>query len=149
MKNLKKVSFFVEGRPVSQGNHRTSASGYSYETTKGHKAWRRLVEMAARQESILHLHHFDGAVNLSAVFLMPRPVAHWSRATGKLKQWAEEMQHTTRPDLSKLVRAVEDSLTGSLLVDDSQIVSLNGTEKKYCGSDGAVGVHITIEEVFD
>lgn len=39
--------------------------------------------------------------------------------------------HVVKPDLSKLVRAAEDSLTGIIYQDDSQIVSYGRTEKHY------------------
>ncbi len=39
--------------------------------------------------------------------------------------------HVVKPDLSKLVRAAEDSLTGIIYMDDSQIVSYGRTQKHY------------------
>jgi Holliday junction resolvase RusA-like endonuclease len=38
--------------------------------------------------------------------------------------------HVVKPDLSKLVRAAEDSLTGIIFNDDAQVVSIH-TEKHY------------------
>jgi len=40
-------------------------------------------------------------------------------------------QHVVRPDLSKLIRATEDALTGIIYQDDSQIVKYVDTEKFY------------------
>lgn len=40
-------------------------------------------------------------------------------------------QHVVRPDLSKLIRATEDALTGIIYTDDSQIVKYVDTEKLY------------------
>jgi len=39
-------------------------------------------------------------------------------------------QHVVRPDLSKLIRATEDALTGIIYTDDAQIVSIKA-EKFY------------------
>lgn len=50
--------------------------------------------------------------------------------------------HVVRPDLSKLVRAAEDSLTGIIYMDDSQIVSYGRTRKHY-GSPERVELTIT------
>jgi Holliday junction resolvase RusA-like endonuclease len=43
----------------------------------------------------------------------------------------KRVEHVVKPDLSKLVRAAEDSLTGIIFHDDSQIVSYGSTRKEY------------------
>lgn len=57
---------------------------------------------------------FEGAVRLAIVFFLPRPKSMPARIK----------HHLTRPDLSKLVRGVEDALTGILWSDDSRIVDV-------------------------
>jgi Holliday junction resolvase RusA-like endonuclease len=61
----------------------------------------------------------DGALELRLEFVVPRPKAHVG-ARG-LKPSAPAWP-TTRPDVLKLARGVEDALTGIVWRDDSQIV---------------------------
>jgi Holliday junction resolvase RusA-like endonuclease len=51
-----------------------------------------------------------------------------------------------RPDIDKLARAVLDGLTGTIIEDDSQIVSLIAA-KRYCEPDELPGCHIVVTEV--
>jgi Holliday junction resolvase RusA-like endonuclease len=52
-------------------------------------------------------------------FRIARPKSHYT-GTGRLKKTTPEMQ-TYKPDLSKLVRAVEDSLTDAKIWTDDSI----------------------------
>jgi hypothetical protein len=49
---------------------------------------------------------------------------------------------TVKPDIDKLVRAINDALTGILFTDDCQVVSISMT-KDYCGERRA-GAYITV-----
>lgn len=64
----------------------------------------------------------DCAVEVWISFTMPRPKSHYY--TGKranvLRDDAPQW-HTGKPDVLKLARAVEDAITGIVLVDDSCI----------------------------
>jgi crossover junction endodeoxyribonuclease RusA len=62
----------------------------------------------------------DGPLGVEFVFYRPRPLAHY-RTNGEIRDRAPAYP-TTRPDVLKLARAVEDALTGILWRDDSQIV---------------------------
>ena len=50
-------------------------------------------------------------------------------------------QHVVRPDLSKLIRATEDALTGIIYADDAQIVSIKA--EKFYGLPERVEVTIS------
>jgi len=56
----------------------------------------------------------EGPVCISLTFYLPRPKSAPRRV----------VHPATRPDLSKLVRSVEDALTGIVYRDDAQIMSL-------------------------
>ena len=73
----------------------------------------------------------DEPVHLAMIFYLPR---------GKTVIRAEP---TTRPDLSKLVRAVEDALTGVIYADDAQVVS-EYTEKHYADNPRQSGCEIRV-----
>lgn len=80
--------------------------------------WRATV-----QHAIVEVYQgppLDGPLEVSLTFTLPRPRGHFG-AHGKLRPSAPAYP-TTRPDRSKLCRAVEDAATGLLWRDDSQII---------------------------
>ncbi len=149
----------VAGDPVAQGNHRVNAHGATYETTKGHQAWRDNVTWQARallarlrQAGPAGAGELDriaaGApVAVAMVFLLARPKGHYG--TGRNADTVRPSAPACpagKPDLSKLVRAVEDALTvARLWRDDSQVVALN-VAKVWAGGGQPPGVLIEIEE---
>jgi len=76
-----------------------------------------------------------GPLEVHLTFTMPRPRGHFG-ARGQLRPSAPACP-TTRPDRSKLCRAVEDAATGLLWRDDAQIVSGSIT-KRYSERIGVV-----------
>lgn len=128
----------VRGLPVGQGNIRYNAHGAGYHANAGRlRPWRAVVaDTAAAAMASRPL--IDAAVGLDAVFTLPRPKSH-SR-TGRnahLLRDAAPMFPLGAPDLSHLVRAAEDALTGVVLVDDARIVDYGTVGKRYphCGVD--------------
>lgn len=77
---------------------------------------------------------FEGALHLDLVFQMPIPMSF--SKTKKLNLPA----YTKRPDLSNLVKFIEDALNGVLWHDDAQIISFNA--RKCYHND--VGVLLTV-----
>jgi len=83
-------------------------------------SWRELLgisaKMAWREDPV------SGPVSLNCLFLFQRPKTHYG--TGKnsmtLKPSAP-MSHIQKPDNDKLLRAVEDALTGIVYIDDCQV----------------------------
>jgi Holliday junction resolvase RusA-like endonuclease len=75
----------------------------------------------------------QGAIRLSLRFVSVRPKCH-HRASGAVKDDAP-LRPTTKPDLLKLARSIEDALTGILWVDDAQIVTEH-LEKEYGSTPG-------------
>jgi Holliday junction resolvase RusA-like endonuclease len=55
-----------------------------------------------------------------------------------------QLPMTSKPDLSKLLRGIEDGLSGMFYVDDAQITDCH--VKKRRAYDGAPGVTITVSE---
>lgn len=78
-----------------------------------------------------------GALELHLTFTMPRPQGHFTKR-GALRPSAPACP-TTRPDRSKLGRAVEDAATGLLWRDDAQIV--RGSITKQYGERIGVVIH--------
>lgn len=117
---------------------RRGARARVVETTKGHAAWRRTVTAAIVNAARCTVPVAKGAgVLLVADFYFPRPASHWTKK-GALRQSAAPVK-VTRPDLSKLVRAVEDSITDARLWgDDSQVIALRAL-KRWHPTQGAIG----------
>ena len=116
----------VNGRPAPQGSKRyvgksKKDTAILIEMSKKLKPWRKQVHEAARQTTSLEgWVPFDGPILLNIDFWLPRPVSHpKTRMTYPVGP----------PDLSKLIRAAEDSLTTSgVWVDDSRVVRTTSTK---------------------
>lgn len=80
-----------------------------------------------------------GPVALCVKVYMQRPKGHYG--TGKnaqiLKANAPKFC-STKPDLDKVIRAVQDCATGIWFRDDSQVVNYDGSLKLYCESEPRV-----------
>src|SRR5215467_12463498 len=74
------------------------------------KEWQTLIATEAARTGA----YFDGPVIVTLRCALPRPKSLPRRVT----------HHTKKPDVDKLIRAVNDALTGILYRDDSQIVQL-------------------------
>lgn len=132
------VSVFVPGVPITQGSKRLGRHGSRFvvldDNDKKLRPWRRDVTKLARQARRGHDCPWDGPLLLHCVFYLPRP-----------KTVKRDTAHV-KPDLSKLVRAVEDSLTeASVWVDDSRVVALVAT-KRYACELFPVGVQIEVRK---
>ena len=125
-------SAFLSGTPTGQGNHRTSRTGYTYETTLGHAAWRKDAIRQAR--ALAPKIPLDGALALDVEFRLKAPKRPKAR------------RPIGRPDCDKLLRAVCDILTlAGVIVDDALIVSVCAA--KVYAFDGETGARVAIEEL--
>lgn len=115
----REVSFSIEGKAVPwqrAGLHK----GRPF-TPKPTRDWQRLVANHARKAMGLYM-PMQGPVSLSVQFYQKVPPS-WPRL--KRQRAIEcEIWPTARPDLSNLVKSIEDACNGILFNDDAQIVSL-------------------------
>jgi Holliday junction resolvase RusA-like endonuclease len=86
----------------------------------------------------------NAPICITVIFHMPRPKYHF-RKNGTLIEKQALDPHDKRPDLTKLIRALEDSLTGIVWRDDAQIIEQH-LYKSYDCNTGA-GAHVRIVEV--
>lgn len=125
------IGFRVYGVPAPQGSHKAFMPRGARFPVVTHdnartKPWRAVVALTAAQHRPDEL--LDGPIELIVCFFLPRP-----------KSLPKKVQaHTRKPDLSKLVRALEDALTGVIWRDDSQVVST--TAQKAYGEPGCTVV---------
>jgi len=134
------IRFFVPGIPGTAGSKRgfvNKATGrvQIVDTCKRGPAWRADVVTAVSRA--VAGDPFLGPVGLQVYFVLRRPKAHYR--TGKhahiLRDDADTW-HTSKPDLTKLVRAIEDACKGIAWRDDSQVIAQH-TFKLYGSRPGA------------
>jgi len=128
----------VLGVPVPQGAIRSLGTGRPsvHANAKALHPWRQMVAQQVRwamgDEGITE--PLDGPMVLTATFTMPRP------KSAPKSRWAPDR----RPDLSHLVRALEDAIVmGGGVVDDSQFVTEH-VSKVYPHDGNVPGVTFTV-----
>lgn len=133
------ITFFVPGIPSPGGSKRAFRTPNGKivvrEDAKRSAPWRSVVQLAARTAHAGA--PLEGPLRLALVFVLPRPKGH----TGKRGLRASAPSYpATRPDTTKLIRALEDACTAILWRDDAQIVEQ--TARKVYGV--RVGVEVTV-----
>lgn len=124
---------------------RKNGSLFVRPASKHTSSWMAAVKDAAAKQ-------YTGPVLSTALqaayeFRFPRPKRHFKggRIGGVVKVDAP-IWHTSKPDLTKIIRSTEDALTGIVWKDDAQ-VSSRRDRKRYCLSNEQPGVTITILEI--
>jgi Holliday junction resolvase RusA-like endonuclease len=110
---MAEVSFSVTGDPASQGSHAIMQGRIVQVNSSKHKAWRKAISQAATESLPDNWTLIDDPCELVVNFYMPKP----KTVTRPLP--------SVSPDLDKLIRAVGDSLTGTVITDDSRIVRIS------------------------
>lgn len=130
------------GRPLWRIDKRTQqrvpvlgvrmAEGRDYKAQKAFEQWRSSITAVAK--TIYRGEPSSDLLMATYHFFLPMPAnpKYW-RAPG------------TPPDLDKLIRAVNDALTGVVFRNDSQIVRDGGSGKFWAPPDSGVGPHLRIE----
>ena len=125
-----RVEFTVIGHPQPGGSKkwlpahgRAGGRPLVVDANPRTKPWQALVAAAA-VDALDGGDQLAGALFLEATFYMARPAGHYGsgRNANVLKPSAPRYP-VTRPDATKLVRSVEDALTGLVWRDDSQVVT--------------------------
>jgi len=129
------LSFTVVGKAVPQGSKRAFPVKSKDGATRAvmveasgdrHRTYRQEVRSEAMRVSDLEcggaVPYTSGQVGMSVVFYVQRPKNHYARGDRSLALRRDAPSFVGKaPDLSKLVRSVEDSLTGVLYRDDAQL----------------------------
>ena len=121
------ISFFVPGVPQPGGSKRAfvnkkTGRAIVTEDCKRNKPWRSVVVGIAMQ-ALGTAPPLAGPLVVEFTFFILRPKGHFGsgRNSARLKPSAPGWP-VVKPDTTKLVRAVEDALTGIAWVDDALIV---------------------------
>lgn len=118
------VGFTVYGTPAPAGSkkgfvNRKTGRVIITDDAKNSRPWKAQISDKAA-EAMAGAPLLDGPVVLHLLFVVTRPKGH----TGKRGLLPSAPAHpTTRPDVLKLARAVEDALSGIVYRDDAQIVA--------------------------
>lgn len=128
-------SGFYHTKPVGQGRSRSTASGHHYTPAKTRKAQTDLGRWFYLGMDCLYSPKIPPPetkpIVLSLKFGFTKPKTN------------KKPYHTQKPDLSNLIKLVEDAGNGILWIDDSQIIQLN-CEKFWSEAEG---IEITVEVV--
>jgi Holliday junction resolvase RusA-like endonuclease len=142
-----RVAFFVRGKPQPAGSKRAfpikrKGGGVGVAVTDDNpktKGWQGEVGYAGAlaMEAIGATVPWDGPLGLAVTFTLRRPKGHFGtgRNARKLKKSAVP-RPITKPDATKLLRAIEDALSGVVWTDDAQVVEQLAT-KRYGEPEGA------------
>jgi Holliday junction resolvase RusA-like endonuclease len=131
--------FTVWGEPIPKGSTKAFVVKGRARVTNDNprtRNWQALITDAAIQ-IVADEPPLAGAVHIALHFTLPRPKSVKRRFP------------TVKPDIDKLARAALDSLTGSVFVDDAQVLKLDAS-KDYLGMPGALpraGVCIEVTPV--
>jgi crossover junction endodeoxyribonuclease RusA len=127
------LNFFVPGVPASKGSKsmiRTKTGRYIMIEANANKLkkWMHAIEQRA---SLAFKEPIEGAVHLECRFYFQRP-----------KSVKKRLLPHVKPDLDKLLRAVDDALQGIAFKDDSQVTTI--IAHKYYVTDNNQGVLIGV-----
>lgn len=150
---MKTIEFFVPGVAATAGSKKgfhipgkNGAKGRVIITAanKRQKPWMQDVKYAA--EAAYNGAPVRGPVTMELTFYFTRPACHFGsgKNADKVKDSAP-VDHTKKPDLFKLARAVEDAMTGIVYIDDCQVWKYSKLEKRY-GQKPGVQVKIFLDE---
>lgn len=143
------ITFTVLGKPEPAGSKRAfvnpkTGKAIVTDANAKSKPWKQ--EVAARaHEAMQGRSVMTGPLHMTLVFRVARPKGHYGsgRNAGTLKQSAP-LFPTSKPDVTKLVRGVEDAMTGVVYRDDAQVHWQNA--RKVYAHDGVQSVSVTILE---
>lgn len=144
--------FTVPGRPVPAGSKRPVLAGGRLRAVDSSgargRSWRHDVQTAAA-DALDGRPLIAGPVELHLRFHVARPAGHLGtgRNSGQVRPSAP-WYPTTRPDVLKLARAVEDALVGVLIHDDAQIVT-ELLVKRFAAPGAPTRVEVTVQPLDD
>ena len=131
--------FTVYGRPQQRGSKRPVRLGGKadgriilVDSNKKSKDWMTSVAQVAGEYWKHETELITDPVVLKAAFFFARPKSHYGtgRNADRLKDLAPTV-HAQSPDLAKLLRALEDALTGVVWKDDKQVCQYGEGTGRY------------------
>ena len=128
---MQKLMFEIPGSPIGQGRPKFStinghAKAYDPEKSRNYKAYVRMLATQAMKDSGFTMIEGPCVLRIDAYFEVPK---------SKSKKFREAALSgleypTKKPDLSNIIKGIEDALNGLAYKDDALIVKL-GVVKLY------------------
>lgn len=145
------LRLMIQGKASPSGSKKAFVNKYTgkahvVDTAKNKDQWQAYVKLIATQEAQkLGLEPSDGAFHLQVIFAFSRPKSHYKggKLGGTHKETAPQY-YTQKPDVTKLVRCLEDALKGVAWHDDSQVIATNASK---CWTPVAPWVEVVIYKV--
>lgn len=145
-KGLELLSFIVPGKAEPGGSKRAlpirgkpGARPIVVDANPKVHAWRdRVASYAAKARVGMAV--LDGPLRLEVTIRRLRPKGHYGKK-GLNKKGRETPYPTTKPDTTKLLRAIEDALNGIVWRDDAQVVEQ--VARKVWGDQQEAEIRIT------
>lgn len=138
------IKFFVAGLPKPGGSKKAfvipgTTRAVVTEASKN-KDWKRAVSQSAAL-AMGERPFFSCPLAVTTIFIMPRPKGHYGtgKNAGKLKLTAP-LAHTSKPDVTKLMRSTEDAMTFIVWKDDA--ANVVASQAKIYGEKPGVFVWI-------
>lgn len=136
----------IEGIPAPQGSKVKNRYGAMYEASKRLPAWKHAMDLAFTAYRVTrHVDAYDGPVALTIHFRLPRPKSHYR--TGRFAHVLRDdapREHTQKPDVDKLARAVGDALTRAGWLADDAVVTRLVAEKRWAEYGEAPGAWMRV-----
>lgn len=122
-----RISITVPGEPVAKARPRFTKNGHVY-TPKKTAVYEQVIGLHARAAMKGHK-ILTGPIRLSvtAFFSIPKS---WTLSQ-KAKAMSGALRHTKKPDLSNIIKSVEDALNGIVYADDAQIDRYGESRKAF------------------
>jgi crossover junction endodeoxyribonuclease RusA len=130
----------VFGTAVPQGSKRHVGNGRMIESAKQLRPWRKQVSQTVTA-SLGDWELTKDPIHVTITFRLQRPASVSNPRRVNFRLWP-----TVKPDIDKLTRAILDSMTGIVYVDDSQVVKLRA-EKQYV--EALPSTTIVVENLID
>lgn len=125
-------------KPIPLARPRVTKFG-TYNPQKEHvKKWKSLL---AQKWPYLP---YNGFISIIWDFGMPYPKSLSKRLKKAIEEDSATYPHVKKPDLSNLIKFVEDAMQGIIFVDDKQIIDI--TAKKYYCKDPSLNCIINTTE---
>ena len=137
------LTFEIPGDPVAKARPRAAmVAGRArlYTPAKTEKYEARVALFA--QQAMAGRPVMAGPVALSVTALFPIP-ASWPKKRQAAARAGTE-QHTKRPDLDNILKAIKDGMNGVAWKDDSQVCVLRECRKGYSDTPRVL---VTVEEI--
>lgn len=144
---FEEMQFWVPGKPATSGSKTAGVTKngrrFVRPANKRQKSWQNQVATCAA-EVMGSIPPTVEPVTMTVRAYVPRPKSHYGsgRNAGRLKSSAPAFP-TVKPDLTKMVRALEDAMTGIVWRDDAQVVDQN-IKKRYATKGPGVSVAVFV-----